>query len=271
MFLTNKRIPVVVSINLIALTLYTIHTPLSLIINSEITALSTPFPLDVTLGSGLIILAITGMDYVLSLNRTPSPLPFGYKIASSLAAGLVMLLAGQLLLLPLTLPAWGLGLGLTGVLLWLIIGMQLRHLANNITTIEPKAWWHQLLEYGLFLALMITLTNAANVAWIKVIMVVIVTFLAALSFLCHNPSLNHKIWLYALTTSLLMGQLAWILIYGQFDFIPTALFLFLFFYLLTSLTRQQLLGRLSYPIILEFGAVAAVILLLIFNLSRLQM
>jgi len=88
----------------------------------------------------------------------------------------------------------------------------------------------------------------------------------AVALLRQPPARILTSWLLAAVIGLSMGQLTWALNYWRFGTLNAGLLLFLVFYVLTGLSQQHLMGKLSSRTLWEFGAIAVVALVVIFSL-----
>jgi hypothetical protein len=75
-----------------------------------------------------------------------------------------------------------------------------------------------------------------------------------------------KTWLFATVIGLSMGQVTWALNYWRTGALNAGLLLFLIFYVMVGVAQQQLFGTLTRRTLWEFGTIALVALLVIFNL-----
>ena len=91
--------------------------------------------------------------------------------------------------------------------------------------------------------------------------------LLALELLRDTRQSPRRTGLYALIVGLVMGEVIWALNYWRMRSLTAGMSLLLAFYVLTGLSQQAVLGRLSRRVLLEFGLVALVGVALLLWLS----
>ena len=120
-----------------------------------------------------------------------------------------------------------------------------------------------LLTYGTVLLLFLVVYRQRARSLLSATLVVGITTLLAMELLRGTGRPLRSVALYALVVGLVLGEATWALNYWQISGLTGGLLLLLGFYLLVGLAHQGLLRRLTRRVLLEFGAVAAVSLVLI--------
>jgi hypothetical protein len=267
--LINERISVVVSLTLIGLTLYFVlafpNQP------ANFTLFGTPLGV-VSVEQWLAALLLGGMamagaDAVIRVHPALPSRNILYLMTFWMLPGLLIILATQTLGLapdPLT---WGLSLVAVGLLLWLTLKAEFQQVAIKGNRFHWSYAWQQLIGYMVALLFFILIYRTRSRSAISATSMMLVAGMIALALLRHQPGLIGKSWLFAFIISLSLGQFTWALNYWRISALTTGLLLLLALYLLVGLAQQQLLGKLSQRALWEFGSVAVVALLVIFNFT----
>jgi hypothetical protein len=212
-------------------------------------------------------LATTGVHAVIKLHPYLSTLRLGYLATFWPLPGLLVILATQTLGLAPSPGIWAASLVVVGILLWFIILAEF-----HLVSAPPAAaffWprlWQQFVGYGLALAFFVIIYQTRSRGALSATSILLVSSLVTLALLRQKPQAIAKTWLFALVIGLCLGQLTWALNYWHGAALNAGLLLFLTFYILVGLAQQQLLGTLSRRVLWEFGAVAVVMLVVIFQL-----
>lgn len=266
--LAFERINAVVSLTLIGLALYfVLDFPAQA---AAVTLFGTPLELEsprqwlmVVLLAGL---AVTGTDAVVRVHpRLPSQL-LGYRATFWMLPALLVVLATQTLGLAPTTIAWAVGLAIVGTLLWLTIFAEFKLVSPGQPAPFWPRLWRQFIGYAVTLTLFIVIYQTRSRSAISATAVLLVSGMAALALLRQPPKTITKSWLFAAVIGLSLGQITWALNYWRTGALNAGLLLLLIFYVLVGLAQQHLLGALSRRTLWEFGAIAAVALVVIFAL-----
>ena len=206
-------------------------------------------------------LAGTGIDWLLASHPIGRSVGFEPRILPAMAAlGTGAILAA----LPVG-PAWLLGLGLAGLLLFAVLYAEFVVFDAD----DPRAGTAGLGLRTLAALLIIGVAFAARASGLRAVYSVPVVF-AATGIVCWRllsmGPVRNSIWPYALTCGLIAAQLAWGLHYWPLRPIQAALILGLVAYVSMGLSRAHVTGQAGRRTIYEFGglsmAVLAAILLL---------
>jgi len=263
-----ERVNAVVSVILIGLALYFVldfpqETTAFTLFGSPLDLVSPRQWLMVLLLAGL---AMAGADAVVRAHPHLPSRRLSYLATFWSLPGLLVVLATQTLGLAPTPIIWAVGLGVFGLLLWVTLAISYRQISpRSILNLGPRLW-RQFVGYAVVLAFFIVIYQTRSRSAISASAILLVSGLAALDLLRQLPEQIGKTWLLAAVIGLSMGQLTWALNYWRTGALNAGLLLFLVFYLLVGLAQQQLMGTLSRRTLWEFGAIASVALLVIFNL-----
>lgn len=276
MTIVHERISAVVSLTLVGLALYSAlefpRQAASLTLFNSPLGIESPRQwLTILLLAGL---AISGTDSVIRAHPDLLSQRLSYVATFCMLPGLLVVLATQLLRLAPNALWWAGGLLATGLMLWLTIVIEFRHVALEATESPPpetaplaRSWqrlWQQLLGYGLVLAFGLLIYETRSRAAVSATGVMVVSLMVASTLLRQPPARITKTWLYAGIIGLSLGQITWVLNYWQISTLSAGLFLFLIFYFLLGLAQQQLLGQFSTKLLWEFGFIALLGLAVIF-------
>ena len=264
-----ERISAVVSVTLIGLALYfVIEFPIqttSLMLFDSPLAIESPRRWLMTLLLGG--LAMAGMDAVIRGHPTLPTQRLSYLATFWLLPGLLVILATQTLDLAPTPVAWAAALAGVGLLLWVTMLAEFQQVSFDVAARRASHLWRQFMGYAIALALFVIIYQARSRSALSATGILLVSGMTALALLRQTPALISKTWLFAAIIGLSLGQITWALNYWQVTALNAGLFLLLIFHILIGLAQQQLLGSLSRRVVWEFGIIAAVALLVIFNFS----
>lgn len=263
-----ERISAVVSLTLIGLVLYFVlefpTQAAALTLFGSPLALSAPrqWLMAILLGG----LAMAGSDAIMRDHPALPDRRLSYLATFWMLPGLLVIVASQTLGLAPNTEAWVAGLVGVGLLLWLTIIAGFRQLSPGSSGYRWSRLWEQLMGYGLALTLFIAIYHPRSRGALSASAILLVSAMIALALLRQKPPLISKTWLFAAIIGLSLGQITWALNYWRTSSLQAGLLLLLIFYILVGLAQQSLLGALSRRALWEFGAVAVVALLIIFNL-----
>jgi hypothetical protein len=211
-------------------------------------------------------LAMSGTNAVIRLHPHLSTQRLSYMATFWPLPGLLVILATQALGLAPSPWIWGASLVVVGILLWFTILAEFHLVASPIGSFFWPRLWQQFIGYGLALAFFILIYQTRSRGALSATSVLLGSSLTSLALLRQRPEAIAKTWLFALVIGLSLGQVTWALNYWHAAALNAGLLLFLTFYILAGLTQQRLLGTLSRRVLWEFGAVALVMLVVIFQL-----
>lgn len=185
-------------------------------------------------------------------------LPFG---------ALPSLLTGTSILLLYLSPnrnLWLAGLGMAGVLLYLVIIGEYRTAQPHIPGYRLTRLGLGLLAYLVALVLYAMIYNAKVRSLQSATAVLLVSLALSLKLLQGEERIG-RVWLYSFAIGLIMGEATWALNYWRVGGLTGGILLLLFLHIMTGLARQSLTRRLSRRILLEFVSVAVVVLGILFR------
>lgn len=142
----------------------------------------------------------------------------------------------------------------TGVALVEVALAQYRTVGGQASSRRAMLWL-KISVYLLALALLIALFGARLRSLLSASGVLLLCTGLSLELYRHAEERAGRIWLYALLTGLVMGELTWGLNYTRFSGRAGGALLLLAFYLLSGLVQQHLWARLTRRVILEYAAV----------------
>ncbi|NJN93453.1 MAG: hypothetical protein HC875_04855 [Anaerolineales bacterium] len=267
--LVYERTSVVVSLILIGLALYFVlafpaETASFTIFGSPL-ALTSPqqWLVAVLLGG----LAMAGADAVMRIHPNLPTRRIGLMATFWMLPGLLVFLATQTLGLAPNPVAWAMGLVGVGGLLWLTLMAEFWQGAAGSNKQHRWAYiWQQLIGYTMALLFFVIIYRTRSRSAISATGIMLISGMIALALLRQRRSIA-KTWLFAIIVGLSLGQVTWALNYWRISALTAGLLLLLIFYVLVGLAQQQLLGKLSRRALWEFGSIAVVALLVIFNFT----
>lgn len=265
--LVYERVSVVVSLTLIGLTLYFVlafpaETAAFTILGSPLTLDSPRQWLVALLLGGL---AMAGADAVMRIHPALSIRRLSYLATFWMLPGLLVFLATQTLGLAPNPVTWAVGLMVTGLLLWLTIIAEFGQIRTNPSQRYRWAYvWQQFIGYTMALLFFIIIYRTRSRSAISATGIMLVSGMIALALLRQRQAIA-KTWLFAGIIGLSLGQITWALNYWRIGALTAGLLLLLIFYVLVGLAQQQLVGKLSPRALWEFGSIAVVAVLVIFN------
>jgi hypothetical protein len=263
-----ERINVVVSLTLIGLALFFVLSfPVQ---EAEISLFGTPIeivaPRQWLMMVLLAALAMAGTDVVIRMHPKLPSLYLTYRATFWMLPGLLVVLATQTLGLAPTPAIWAISLAIFGLMLWFTILAEYRQVSpDGVNLLWPRLW-RQFIGYGVTLAFFIVIYQTRSRSAISATAVLLVSSSMALGLLCQPPEAILKSWLLAGVIGLGLGQMTWALNYWRIGALNAGLLLFLVFYLFVGLTQQYLDDKISHRTLWEFGTVAGVALIVIYNL-----
>jgi len=211
-------------------------------------------------------LTMAGTDAVIRAHPLLSSRHLSYRAIFWMLPGLLVVLSTQTLGLAPTVMAWAFGLMIVGILLWVTIFAEFQQVSQRTTSHLWPHIWRQLMGYMITLTFFIIIYQARSRSAISATSILLVGSMAALALLRQDPKQILKTWLFAIVIGLSLGQITWALNYWRTGALNAGLLLFLIFYVQVGLAQQHLLGKLSRRTLWEFGAIASVTLVVIFNL-----
>lgn len=266
--LVYERMSAVVSMTLIGLALYfVLNFPLQV---AGVTLFGSPLTVNAPRQWLMVLLlgglAMAGAHAVIRLHPSLSTYRWSYMATFWPLPGLLVILATQTLGLAPSPWIWGVSLLVVGVLLWATILAEFNLVSAPQRSFFWPRLWQQFIGYSLALAFFIIIYQTRSRGALSATSILLVSGLVSLALLRQRAETVSKTWLFAVIIGLSLGQVTWALNYWHAPALNAGLLLFLTFYILVGLTQQRLLGSLSRRVLWEFGAVALVMLLVIFQL-----
>jgi hypothetical protein len=230
--------------------------------STDLTVLGSPLTISIsqTALMATLLLGITcaGTDAIVRSHPAARRIEARYSFVTWTLPGLTVLLATVLLpQLPTQLYQLA-GLVATGLILILVISAEYytvdptgeHYLASRLGL---NAW-----AYLVALAVFILIYSAKARSLISATGVTIAGTLLALEFLRSAGRGFGRTALYAAIAGLCTGEIIWAMNYWRISGITGGLILLLGFYVFTGLANQQLQGRLTRRVLVEYGIVALV-------------
>jgi hypothetical protein len=237
----------------------------------DLTVLGSPLTISFTQTALMAILLVgitcTGTDAIVRSHPTAQRIEARYSFVTWALPALTVLLAAVLLPRAPTLLYQLAGLVLTGLILVIVISAE-------YYTVDP-ADSHYLLArlslnawaYLLALVVFVLIYSAKARSLISATGVAIVSALLALEFLRSAGRGFGRTALYAAIAGLCTGEIIWAMNYWRISGVTGGLILLLGFYVATGLANQQLQGRLTRRVLIEYAAVALIGLVVLLRLG----
>jgi hypothetical protein len=263
-----ERISATVSLTLLGLfTYFLIELPSRTI---ELTLLGSPLTLVVSQGWLMALLlgglAATGTRAVIYAHPGLPRRASEYAVLFWVLPGLLAILAA--LWLPRLVPSlgwWLVGIAVSGLLLWFAVLAEYHTIDPADPYYELARLWLNLLAYATAFGFFVVIYQTRARSILTASEVLFVSGLLALSLLQAGPDQAGRSWLFAGVVAVLMAQSMWALNFWRVPSLTAGLWLLLLFYLYSGLAQQQLLGRLTRRALLEFAAITAIGLVVLFR------
>ena len=162
---------------------------------------------------------------------------------------------------------WLLGLALSGAALGLTLAATYHAIDPEEASYRPARIALNLLTYLVVMLLFLVVYRQRARSLLSASQTVGISALLALELLRGIGRPLRFVGQYALIIGLVLGEITWALNYWPLPGLTGGLLLLLGFYVMVGLAIQGLLRRLTPRVLLEFGAVAAVSLLLIWGFA----
>lgn len=228
----------------------------------DLTVLGSPLTIRIT-QTGLMAMLLVGItcagtDAIVRSHPTARRIEARYSFVTWTLPALTVLLA--VVLLPQApAPFYRIGgMALTGLVLILVISAE-------YTTVDPEDSRYPLARlslngwaYLLGLVIFVLIYSLKARSLVSATAVMVVSSLLALEFLRSAGQGFRRTALYALIAGLSTAEIIWAMNYWRIGGITGGLLLLLGFYVFTGLANQQLQGRLTRRVLIEYGVVALV-------------
>lgn len=236
-----------------------------------LTVLGSPLTVTVTQTAlmALLLVGITcaGTDAIVRSHPIAREIEARYSFVTWTLPALTVVLATVLLpRAPTRLYLVG-GMILTGLMLILVISAEYYTVdpANRrygISRLALNGW-----AYVVALVIFVLIYSAKARSLLSATGVTVLSSLLALEFLRSAGQPFGRTALYALIAGLSTGEIIWAMNYWRMGGITGGLILLLGFYLATGLANQQLQGKLTQRVLIEYAVVALVVLVIVVVLS----
>jgi hypothetical protein len=287
--INHDRLSVIVALILLALALIPLinapgRTVGGSVLGSELDIPITPAGLITLLAAGL---ACAGVDVLIRAHPRVRSGQAGPTFIFWIVPALAVMAAsqwlghasGQVWLEQLIAPAlgrdaitgkvWALQLLLSGIVLWIIIRAE-------YGTVDPDASaagrWRLLLNviaYGLAFFLFALIWQTRIRSLITATLAAIAALFLSIDVMWATRAGARRVVLHSLAVALVIGECAWALNYWRANVATASLALVLIFYGLSGVAAQQLFGKLTRRVLIEFGVVlAAAIALLVIGAPK---
>lgn len=184
-------------------------------------------------------------------------------IFSLINPALGTLLASLLLIRATSWPVWLVTLLVGGVLIGLLIHLNYRAFSSESSGYTSARTMLNIADYLLGFALCSVILQAQERALITGPAIFVLIALLAFDLLSASGADWPMVLLFGGIIALLVGEMAWVLGYWPISTWTAATMLTLELYLLSGLSYQYLLGRLTRKVLLEFGIVAMLMFVLV--------
>jgi hypothetical protein len=240
----------------------------------DLTVLGSPLALNIsqTVLMAVVLVGITstGTEVIVHAHPFARRAEVRHSFVTWTLPGLTVLLATVLLPKAPTLIYRMVGLVLTGLILILVISAEyytvdpsdLRYRAARLSL---NAW-----AYLIALVAFVLIYSAKARSLVSATGVAVVSTLLALEFLRSAGRGFGRTALYALIVGLITGELIWAMNYWRIAGLTGGLILLLGFYVATGLANQQLQGRLTRRVLVEYAVVALVGLVVLLRFQAIQ-
>jgi hypothetical protein len=226
----------------------------------DLKVLGSPLTVNVTQTALMAILLVgitcAGTDTIVRSHPTARRIEARYSFVTWALPALTVLLAAVLLPQAPTQLYRLVGYVLTGLILILVISAEYYTVdpTDNlylVARLSLNAW-----AYLLALVVFVLIYSAKARSLVSATGVTLVSMLLALEFLRSAGRGFGRTALYALIAGLITGEIIWAMNYWRVRGLTGGLILLLGFYVATGLASQQLQGRLTRRVLVEYGVVA---------------
>jgi hypothetical protein len=240
----------------------------------DLTVLGSPLTVNISqtvlMAALLVGITCTGTDVIVRSHPTARWIEARYSFVTWTLPALTVLLATVLLPQAPTLVYRMAGFVLTGLILILIISAE--YYTVDPTNRHYLAARLSLNVWAYFLALVtfVLIYSAKARSLVSATGVTVVSTLLALEFLRSAGRDFGRTILYALIAGLITGEIIWAMNYWRIQGLTGGLILLLGFYVATGLANQQLQGRLTRRVLVEYAIVALVGLVVLLRFQAVQ-
>lgn len=261
-----ERLSVVVSLVLLGLvTTLIVEVPKRTVTTYVLgSPLSVPISGQRVVGLLIVGMAIAGTDYALREHPRYRNAGLRYSLLFWIVPGIVTLAAVWLIPRLLTQPLlWLAGLLLTGFTLASVIAAEQRTIAPDTPGAVRARLYLNLITYAAALAMFTNIYGTRVRSLVSGPATIMVATVLALALLRIKPGALRRTWVYSVVIGLILGQTLWALNYWRVSALGGGLLLLLVFYFCTGIAQQELLGRYSRRVLLEYLGITAVSLLIL--------
>ena len=164
-------------------------------------------------------------------------------------------------------PLWIVGLILTFIGLAVVLVVQYQGIDPGARYYDRARLLITLIAYGSAFFLYAAV-SAAGVRWVvSALVILLVTVVLALTLLRGAADHWRPVWVYAVASGLVVGEMAWALNYWAIGAIGMAALLLLAFYIMTGLSQHALQNRLTRRVVMEFLLVGGIFFVVILRLT----
>jgi hypothetical protein len=228
----------------------------------DLTVLGSPLTITISqtalIATLLVGITCAGTDAIVRSHPTAQRIEARYSFVTWTLPALTVLLAAVLLPQAPTLLYRLAGYVLVGLILILVISAEYYTVDPTdsrylVARLSLNAW-----AYLLALVIFVLIYSAKARSLVSATGVTVVSTLLALEFLRSAGRGFGRTALYALIAGLSTGEIIWAMNYWRIRGMTGGLILMLGFYVATGIANQQLQGRLTRRMLIEFGVVALV-------------
>jgi hypothetical protein len=265
----RERASVVATLVVLGLILATfLHFPIR---SYDLRVLGSPLTVNITqtalMAALLVGITCAGTDAIIRSHPTARRIEARYSFVTWTLPALTVLLAAVLLPQAPTQLYQMAGYVLTGLILILAISAEYYTIDPTdrrylVARLGLNAW-----AYLLSLVLFVLIYSAKARSLVSATGVAVVGTLLALEFLRSAGRGFNRTALYALIAGLSTGEIIWAMNYWRVSGVTGGLILLLGFYVATGLANQQLQGRLTRRVLVEYAIVALLGLVVLLRLG----
>lgn len=241
----------------------------------DLTVLGSPLSVSISqtvlMAALLVGITCSGTDIIVRSHPTGRRIEARYSFVTWTLPALTVMLVTVLLPQAPTLLYRTIGFVLSGLILILIISAEY----HTVDPADPRYLTARLSlnvwAYLLALVTFVLIYSAKARSLLSATGVTFVSTLLALEFLRGAGRDFGRTALYALIAGLITGEIIWAMNYWRVDGVTGGLILLLGFYVATGLANQQLQGRLTRRVLVEYAIVALLGLVVLLRLQSMQL
>lgn len=230
--------------------------------STDLTVLGSPLTVNITqtalMAALLVGITCVGTDAIVRSHPTARRIEARFSFVTWALPALTVLLAAALLPQLPTQVYRIAGYVLTGLILILVVSAEYYTVDPSDRLYLPARLSLNAWAYLLALVIFVQIYSAKTRSLVSATGVTVVSALLALEFLRSAGRGFGRTALYAAIAGLSTGEIIWAMNYWRISGLTGGLILLLGFYVFTGLANQQLQGRLSRRVVVEYALVALI-------------